>query len=88
MIAAIVIVALAIIIFLCTKLCSKLIPSSDETENTDVIVLKRLDTVKDVNDPKYAARTRAEALDIIAKNMAIGASLSDESIDLSVEEDS
>ena len=43
--------------------------------------------MKDVNDLKYAARTRAEAKEILAKEMAFSASLSDESIDLSAEED-
>ena len=65
------IIGLTIIVTICHKLCSR---SRDEiadgtTKNSDVSVLHRLDSVKRIDDPKYAAKTRDELKRRIAEQM-------------------
>ena len=65
------IIGLTVIVTLCHKLCSR---SRDEiadgtTKNSDVSVLHRLDSVKRIDDPKYAAKTRDELKKRIAEQM-------------------
>ena len=61
-VAAATIVILTMIGTLYFSIKSRLTKELDEmsTKNSDVTVLKRLDTVNKTNDPKYAAKSRSE----------------------------
>ena len=73
------ILVLAVICTLCIKLCQSFKPKEVELsrKNTDVLVLERLNTVRKVNDPKYAPKTREQMLKETAEAMEKEASLSE-----------
>ena len=68
-VATILILAILCTIFI--KLCQSIKPKEVELsrKNTDVLVLERLNTVRKVSDPKYAAKTREEMRREIAEDM-------------------
>ena len=67
-IAVATILLLAIVCSICIKVAQSYKPKEIELskKNTDVLVLERLNTVKDINDEKYAAKTREELRKVMA----------------------
>ena len=60
----------------------------DESKNDAVEVLKRLETVKEITDPKYAAKSASEVKQMMADKMNFSASLSDVEVNSSDSEGS
>ena len=83
-IAVATILLLAIVCSICIKVAQSYKPKEIELskKNTDVLVLERLNTVKDINDEKYAAKTREELRKAMAEGMAKEQSLSESESDL------
>ena len=79
-VSAVVITILVLLFAFCSRLLSRKKESAEhnENQNGDMNILKRLDTTKGVNDSKYAAKTRAEVLAIMAKKMEFSSSYEDE----------
>ena len=70
-IAVATILILAILCTIFIKFCQSIKPKEVELsrKNTDMLVLERLNTVRKVSDPKYAAKTREEMRREIAEKM-------------------
>ena len=79
-VSAIVITVLVLLFAFCSRLLSQKKESAEHNENQNdaVNILKRLDTTKGVNDAKYAAKTKAEVMAIMARKMEFSSSYEDE----------
>jgi len=89
-IAASSILIITIIISICVKLFSRNKSEHGDNINSDKNLLKRLDSVRQVNDPKYKAKSLEEIKRIVAEQMEKqeGAAQESESEDLDEEEQS